>query len=100
MPAHVVVGLHYGDEGKGKIVDHYVARMRDEETPCRIVGRYNGGSNAGHTVKVNGVTYKFNQIPSGILHPKVISVIGCGTVDIVPEPGVCVITASGMFVPP
>ena len=80
MPAHVVVGLHYGDEGKGKIVDHYVARMRDEETPCRIVGRYNGGSNAGHTVKVNGVTYKFNQIPSGILHPKVISVIGCGTV--------------------
>jgi len=55
-----VIGLQFGDEGKGKIVDFLSGHYR-------IVARYQGGSNAGHTVKVSGNTYKFHLIPSGIL---------------------------------
>ncbi|MCX7994133.1 MAG: adenylosuccinate synthase [Fimbriimonadales bacterium] len=73
MSVLVVVGAQWGDEAKGKIVDLFAQR-------ARYVVRYAGGSNAGHTVCVNGATYKFHLIPSGILHPNVIAVVGDGVV--------------------
>ncbi|MGD0167300.1 MAG: adenylosuccinate synthase [Gaiellaceae bacterium] len=72
MPATVVVGAQWGDEGKGKIVD-LLAQSSD------LVCRYQGGPNAGHTIKVNGETFKIRQIPTGIISGK-ISVIGNGCV--------------------
>ena len=63
MPGIVIVGTQWGDEGKGKIVD-YLAKEAD------CVVRYNGGSNAGHTVVVGGKTFKFHIIPSGVLQGK------------------------------
>ncbi|MHC4986506.1 MAG: adenylosuccinate synthase [Planctomycetota bacterium] len=66
-----VVGLHWGDEGKGKVVDA-LARL------CRYVVRYCGGANAGHTVLVGDQKYAFHLIPSGILHEGVTNVIGNG----------------------
>lgn len=73
MPCKVVVGAQWGDEGKGKITD-LLAEQAD------VVVRYQGGSNAGHTVVVNGTTFKLHLIPSGILHDDVLSVMGDGTV--------------------
>ncbi|MCS7301467.1 MAG: adenylosuccinate synthase [Fimbriimonadales bacterium] len=73
MSVSVVVGAQWGDEAKGKIVDLLAQR-------ARYVVRYAGGSNAGHTVCVNGATYKFHLIPSGILHPQVTAVIADGVV--------------------
>ncbi|NPV88572.1 adenylosuccinate synthase [Coprothermobacteraceae bacterium] len=61
MSADLIIGLQWGDEGKGKAVD-YVSPNYD------IVVRYNGGDNAGHTVVHRGRTYKFHLVPSGILH--------------------------------
>ena len=58
MPATVIVGAQWGDEGKGKIVD-LLAEHSD------LVGRYQGGPNAGHTIVVGEETYKIRQIPSG-----------------------------------
>ena len=72
MPATVIVGAQWGDEGKGKIVD-LLAQHSD------LVCRYNGGPNAGHTIVVGGETYKLKHIPSGILCGKE-SVIGAGCV--------------------
>ena len=72
MSARAVVGMQFGDEGKGKIVD-YLASTSD------MVVRYQGGSNAGHTVVVKGETYKFHLVPSGVLHGKT-SVIATGVV--------------------
>ena len=72
MPATVIVGAQWGDEGKGKIVD-LLAQESD------VVCRYQGGPNAGHTVIVAGETFKFRQVPSGILSGKV-SVLGAGCV--------------------
>lgn len=66
-----VIGLQWGDEGKGKIVDA-LARV------CRYVARYCGGANAGHTVVVGGEKYALHLIPCGILHPNVINVVGNG----------------------
>ena len=66
-----VVGLHWGDEGKGKVVDA-LAQL------CRYVVRYCGGANAGHTVLVGEEKYAFHLIPSGILNDGVINVIGNG----------------------
>ncbi len=63
MPATVIVGAQWGDEGKGKIVD-LLAQHAD------VVVRYQGGPNAGHTIIVDGETYKFRQMPSGILSGK------------------------------
>ncbi len=60
MPATVLVGAQWGDEGKGKITD-LLAQHAD------LVCRYQGGPNAGHTIVVNGETYKFKHMPSGIL---------------------------------
>jgi adenylosuccinate synthase len=73
MPGVVVVGLQYGDEGKGKIVDH-LAKKAD------MVVRYSGGNNAGHTVVHDGKVYKLHLIPSGILHENVTCVLGNGVV--------------------
>ena len=72
MPATVVVGAQWGDEGKGKIVD-LLARESD------LVCRYQGGPNAGHTIVVGDETFKIRQIPTGILNRKP-CVIGNGCV--------------------
>jgi adenylosuccinate synthase len=72
VPATVIVGAQWGDEGKGKIVD-LLAQESD------LVCRYQGGPNAGHTVVVNDETYKIRQIPTGILAGKA-SAIGAGCV--------------------
>jgi adenylosuccinate synthase len=69
----VVLGAQWGDEGKGKIVDLLTPHFS-------IVGRYQGGHNAGHTVYVNGTKFILRLIPSGILHPGVTCVIGNGVV--------------------
>ncbi|HEX7321178.1 MAG TPA: adenylosuccinate synthase [bacterium] len=68
-----IVGLQWGDEGKGKVVDHLA---RD----CDIDVRFQGGSNAGHTVWLSGQKIVFHQIPCGILHKNVVGVIGAGCV--------------------
>jgi adenylosuccinate synthase len=73
MPATVIVGTQWGDEGKGKIVD-LLARHSD------LVCRYQGGPNAGHTIIASGQTYKLHHIPSGILHPGTLCVLGAGCV--------------------
>ena len=72
MPSVVIVGAQWGDEGKGKITD-FLAERAD------MVVRYQGGANAGHTVVVDGRTYKLHLVPSGIIHGKT-SVIGNGCV--------------------
>jgi len=69
----LIVGLQWGDEGKGKIVD-LIGKNYD------IVVRTQGGHNAGHTVVVNGKKYSLHLIPSGILNPKAVNVIGNGVV--------------------
>jgi adenylosuccinate synthase len=69
----VVVGAQWGDEGKGKIVDWLSYR-------ADIVVRYQGGHNAGHTLVIDGVTYKLSLLPSGIVRPGKLSVIGNGVV--------------------
>jgi adenylosuccinate synthase len=73
MPATVIVGAQWGDEGKGKIVD-LLARHSD------VVCRYQGGPNAGHTIIAGGETYKLHHIPSGILYPGTLCVLGAGCV--------------------
>lgn len=69
----VLVGTQWGDEGKGKIIDILSARVD-------YIVRYQGGSNAGHTVVVDGKNYVFHLIPSGILHPGKMCLIGNGVV--------------------
>jgi adenylosuccinate synthase len=73
MPAYVIVGGQWGDEGKGKVVD-YLAR------DAHVVARYSGGSNAGHTVLNEQGEFKFHLVPSGIFWPQVTCVIGNGVV--------------------
>ncbi|MEA2942844.1 MAG: adenylosuccinate synthase [Bradyrhizobium sp.] len=69
----VVVGSQWGDEGKGKIVD-WLSEQAD------IVVRFQGGHNAGHTLVINGVTYKLSLLPSGVVRPGKLSIIGNGVV--------------------
>jgi len=69
----VVIGAQWGDEGKGKITD-LLSKSAD------VVVRYQGGVNAGHTVVVQGQTFKLHLIPSGILYPSTECIIGSGTV--------------------
>jgi adenylosuccinate synthase len=69
----VVVGSQWGDEGKGKIVD-WLSEQAD------IVVRFQGGHNAGHTLVINGKTYKLSLLPSGVVRPGKLSVIGNGVV--------------------
>jgi len=72
MPAIILIGLQWGDEGKGKITDFYASR-------ADCVARFQGGNNAGHTVIVNGKKYKFHLMPSGVIQGKEV-VIGNGVV--------------------
>jgi adenylosuccinate synthase len=78
VPATVVVGTQWGDEGKGKLTD-LLARDMD------MVVRYQGGHNAGHTVVVDGVSFALQLVPSGVLYPHIVPVIGNG---VVVDPGV------------
>jgi adenylosuccinate synthase len=73
MPCSVVVGAQWGDEGKGKIVDTLAER-------ADVVARYQGGNNAGHTLVLGDDTYKLRLVPSGILWPGTLCVIGNGCV--------------------
>ncbi len=73
MPATVIVGAQWGDEGKGKIVD-LLAEHSD------VVCRYQGGPNAGHTIVRDGETFKLHHIPSGILYAGRMCVVGAGCV--------------------
>src|SRR6185295_9855025 len=73
MACTCVVGLQWGDEAKGKIVD-----LLTEEHD--LVVRYNGGANAGHTVVKDGKVFKFSLLPTGILRPQIQAVIGNGVV--------------------
>ena len=73
MSSVVVVGTQWGDEGKGKITDFLSEN-------AEVIARYQGGDNAGHTIKFDGVTYKLHLIPSGIFYKDKISVIGNGVV--------------------
>ncbi|HEX9701445.1 MAG TPA: adenylosuccinate synthase, partial [Rhodospirillales bacterium] len=69
----VVVGAQWGDEGKGKVVD-WLSKRAD------VVVRFQGGHNAGHTLVIDGVTYKLSLLPSGVVRPNKLSVIGNGVV--------------------
>src|SRR5436189_4832375 len=73
MPATVIVGLQWGDEGKGKATD-FLAE------PVAIVVRAHGGDNAGHTIVVGQETFKLHLIPSGVLYPHITAVVGSGVV--------------------
>ena len=67
----VVIGTQWGDEGKGKIVD-WLSERAD------IVVRFQGGHNAGHTLVIDGVSYKLSLLPSGVVRPGKRAVIGNG----------------------
>ena len=69
MPATVVVGLQWGDEGKGKTTDLLAESVS-------MVVRYQGGDNAGHTVVIGDAVFKLHLVPSGVLHPGITPVIG------------------------
>ena len=71
--ADVIVGVQWGDEGKGKIVD---LLSGDYDMVCRC----QGGHNAGHTIVVEGKKIALHQVPSGILHKNIINIIGNGVV--------------------
>src|SRR4051794_885626 len=73
MPAIVVLGAQWGDEGKGKATDLLGGQVD-------YVVKYNGGNNAGHTIVVDGEKYALHLLPSGILSPGVVPVIGNGVV--------------------
>ncbi len=73
MPATILVGAQWGDEGKGRVAD-WLAAESD------IVARYGGGDNAGHTVYVGDQVFKLHMVPSGILHERVVCVLGNGMV--------------------
>ena len=68
-----VIGSQWGDEGKGKIVDWLSSR-------ADVVVRFQGGHNAGHTLVIDGVTYKLHLLPSGIVRKAKVSIIGNGVV--------------------
>ena len=73
MKVDVLLGLQWGDEGKGKIVDVLAPRYD-------VVARFQGGPNAGHTLEFDGIKHVLHQIPSGIFRPKTRNVIGNGVV--------------------
>ena len=73
MKADVLLGLQWGDEGKGKIVDVLTSKYD-------IIARFQGGPNAGHTLEFDGIKHVLHTIPSGIFHPGVINLIGNGVV--------------------
>ncbi len=73
MSVHIIVGSQWGDEGKGKIVDLLSAK-------AKICARYQGGANAGHSIVFNDKKIILHLVPSGILHPNTIGIIGNGVV--------------------
>lgn len=73
MKVDVLLGLQWGDEGKGKIVDVLTPKYD-------IIGRFQGGPNAGHTLEFNGIKHVLRTIPSGIFHDKAVNIIGNGVV--------------------
>jgi len=73
MPLDIIVGTQWGDEGKGRIVDLRSAK-------ADYIARYNGGDNAGHTVTVGKRTFKLHLIPSGMVYPHTVGLIGNGVV--------------------
>ncbi len=73
MSVDLLLGLQWGDEGKGKIVD---VLTRDYD----IIARFQGGPNAGHTLEFDGIKHVLHTIPSGIFHPKAVNVVGNGVV--------------------
>lgn len=73
MPAVVIVGAQWGDEGKGKVTDYLAEK-------AHAVVRYQGGNNAGHTIVVEGAKYKFHLIPSGMLYKDKTCILGNGVV--------------------
>jgi adenylosuccinate synthase len=73
MPLQIIVGAQWGDEGKGRIVDWFAST-------ADVVARYNGGDNAGHSVTVGPTLFKLHLVPSGIIHPKPVAVLGNGMV--------------------
>ena len=78
MSATIVLGAQWGDEGKGKLVD---ILSRSSSLCCRA----QGGNNAGHTIVADGITYDFHILPSGLLNPSCINLIGAGCVVHVPS---------------
>jgi adenylosuccinate synthase len=76
----VIIGTQWGDEGKGKVVDLLTER-------ADIVVRFQGGNNAGHTLVVDGVKHIFHLVPSGVLHPGKVCMIGNG---VVVDPGILI----------
>ena len=87
MPAYPIIGGHWGDEGKGKVVD-YLAQKAD------IVARYSGGNNAGHTVINERGEFHFHLLPSGMFWEHVTGIIGNGTVV---EPGALLEEIDGLI---
>ena len=73
MSVDVLLGLQWGDEGKGKIVDVLTPRYK-------VIARFQGGPNAGHTLEFNGIKHVLHTIPSGIFHPDTINIVGNGVV--------------------
>jgi adenylosuccinate synthase len=73
MPLDIILGAQWGDEGKGRMVDLLAAN-------AEIVARYSGGDNAGHTVTVGEQIFKLHLVPSGIVHPHTVGVLGNGVV--------------------
>jgi len=73
MKVDVLLGLQWGDEGKGKIVDVFTPKYD-------IIARFQGGPNAGHTLEFNGMKHVLHTIPSGIFHPQTMNVIGNGVI--------------------
>jgi adenylosuccinate synthase len=73
MSLQVIVGAQWGDEGKGRIVDWFAAQ-------ADFSARYNGGDNAGHTVTVGSQIFKLHLVPSGIIHPQIVAILGNGMV--------------------
>ena len=73
MPTTIVLGAQWGDEGKAKVVDYLTER-------ADVVVRYQGGANAGHTVKVGSDQFVFHLVPSGIMHPDKVCMVGNGVV--------------------
>jgi adenylosuccinate synthase len=73
MPLHIIIGAQWGDEGKGRITDLLAA-------DAHIVARYSGGDNAGHTVTVGDKIFKLHLLPSGLVQPRAVGVLGHGMV--------------------
>ncbi len=73
MAVDVLIGLQWGDEGKGKIVDYLAPRYS-------MIARFQGGPNAGHTLKIDGQKFVLHTVPSGIFNEGMLNLIGNGVV--------------------